>query len=64
MEINDLFDDRTCNFRKVAKRSGLHYNTITNVRKDPEKSKVSTLRALAEAMGYKLILSLEKIEDK
>lgn len=49
-------------YTKIAAESGISRNTIYNVRKNPERATLRVLRKIMGAMGYRLIIKLERIQ--
>lgn len=65
-EIKNLFEllDRRQTYKVIAKQCGVSRNTLLSVRKDPEKSSLRVLRKVALGMGYDLVLTFQKMEEK
>lgn len=61
-EIQKAFKQMTKEqtYTEIAKTSGISRNTIYNVRQNPERVTLRVLRLIVEAMGYNLVISLEK----
>jgi len=60
MVINDILDKNRVSFEEIAKKSGISRTTLFTIRQNPERAKLSTLRAIAAALGYRMVVSLEK----
>lgn len=67
--IRNVFDTlnkskfKSQTYTEIAERAGVSRNTIRNVRNEPERARLKTLRKIFKAMGYELVLSLEKTEE-
>lgn len=63
--IKNVFQtlEKRQSYSEIARLSGVSRNTIRSVRDDPEKTTIRTLRKIFGAMGYELVLSLEKSEE-
>jgi DNA-binding phage protein len=48
----------------IARQAGISINTLTSIRRDPGRSSFNTIREVAKAAGYRIKVSLEKIEDQ
>jgi DNA-binding phage protein len=61
-EILEAFNSmsKTETYTNVAAVSGVSRNTIYNVRKNPERVTLGVLRRIMSAMGYQLVIKLEK----
>ena len=61
-EILAAFAGMTKNqtYTELARLSGISRNTIYNVRKDPDRATLGTLRKIFQAMGFKVVIRLEK----
>jgi DNA-binding phage protein len=55
--------ERQQTFTEIAKMAGVSRNTVYNVRKNPENSTLKVLKSVFGAMGYNLVLSLEKKKE-
>lgn len=62
-EILEAFEKMTKNqtYTQIAAESGISRNTIYNVRHNPERATLRVLRKIVGAMGYHLIIKLEKV---
>lgn len=65
-EIKNLFEllDRRQTYKVIAEQCGVSRNTLLSVRKNPEKSSLRVLRKVALGMGYDLVLTFQKMEEK
>jgi DNA-binding phage protein len=63
-EISEAFERMTKNqtYTEIARASGISRNTIYNVRNNPERVTLRVLRKIMSAMGYHLIIKLEKVQ--
>ena len=64
-EITKAFEamPRAQTYTALAARSGISRNTIYNVRQNPERVTLRVLRKILDAMGYQLIIKLERIDQ-
>lgn len=62
-EVTKAFEEMTKDqtYTEIAMRSGISRNTIYNVRQNPERVTFRVLRKIMSAMGYHLIIKLEKM---
>jgi transcriptional regulator with XRE-family HTH domain len=60
MTIAEVLNQKRQTYTEIARLSGVSRNTIGNVRKNPERATLGTLRKIFRAMGYEIILTLEK----
>ncbi len=62
--IANVFDtlSKKQTYSQIADLAGVSRNTIRNVRNNPESTRLKTLRKIFKAMGYELVLTLEKAE--
>lgn len=62
-EISEAFEKMTKSqtYTGIAAESGISRNTIYNVRNNPERATLRVLRKIMGAMGYRLVIKLEKI---
>jgi DNA-binding phage protein len=58
--FSEMTKDQT--YTQIARTSGISRNTIYNVRKNPERVTLRVLRKIISAMGYHLIIKLEKVQ--
>jgi DNA-binding phage protein len=65
-EILKAFDSMTKSetYTNVAIEAAVSRNTIYNVRQNPERATLGILRRIVEAMGYQLIIKLEKVSNE
>lgn len=63
--IEDVFKtlERPKTITEIARLSGVSRATIYNVKRQPEKSALHVLRRIFGAMGYRIIITLEKEDD-
>jgi DNA-binding phage protein len=63
--IKNVFEtlNKKQTYSEIAVLAGVSRNTIRNVRNEPEKARLKTLRKIFKAMGYELVLTLEKIKE-
>jgi DNA-binding phage protein len=61
-EIQKTFQNMTKSqtYTELARLSGISRNTIYNVRKNPERATLGTIRKIFRAMGYEVVIRLEK----
>lgn len=62
--MNELNTPKPPNFSEIARKANVSRTTIYNIQRAPEKTTLKVLQRVFKAMGYKLVLSLEKIEAK
>ena len=64
--IKDVLEilERKQTYTEISRVSGISRTTIFNVRKHPENSSLKVLRQIFGAMGYRLVLSLEKVDKQ
>lgn len=62
--IKNVFEtlNKKQTYSEIASIAGVSRNTIRNVRNEPDRARLCTLRKIFKAMGYELVLTLEKIE--
>jgi hypothetical protein len=56
--LGRIFERKTVS--GVARRAKVSRNTVYSVLKDPDKSSLRVLKQIFSALGYKLVLSLER----
>lgn len=63
-EVTKVFGKMTKDqtYTEIARISGISRNTIYNVRQNPERVTLRVLRKIMSAMGYHLIIKLEKMQ--
>ena len=63
--IKEVFQalERPQTITEIAELSGVSRATIYNVRKHPERSALHVLRRIFKAMGYNIIITLERLEE-
>ncbi len=63
-EVTKIFEKMTKDqtYTEIAQISGISRNTIYNVRKNPERVTLRVLRKIVGAMGYHLIIKLERMQ--
>lgn len=65
MDLTDILNsNRRMSFGEIAQKAKISRTTLFKIRQSPGKTQVDTLRAVCKAMGYKLTLSLEKINNE
>jgi DNA-binding phage protein len=65
MEINQIFpkvSERSVNVSQVAQAAGISRTTYYNILKNPQGTTLTRLKAIAAALGYKMIVTFEKVE--
>lgn len=60
MEVEEILNSKRMTFSEIAERAGISRVTLYNIRQAPENVKLSTLKAICSAMGYSLIISVER----
>jgi DNA-binding phage protein len=66
MELNQVFPkvpQRTINVSEVAQKAGISRTTYYNVLKNPDGTSLARLKAIVQALGYKMIITFEKISE-
>jgi DNA-binding phage protein len=66
MNLNQIFPDlvsRSINISQVARRAGISRATYYKVRQNPNNTTVHRLKSIAKALGYRMIITFEKIDD-
>jgi DNA-binding phage protein len=63
MEITDILQKNRIPFTTLATRAGVSRNTIYNMRQNPDSAKIGTLRRVVEAMGYRLVVTIERPDN-
>lgn len=61
-QIVDLLQKNRKSLGDIAKDAGICRNTLGNVLASPTRAKIVTLRAIAKAIGYKMIIDF--VEDE
>ena len=64
-EVTKAFEEMTKDqtYTEIARASGISRNTIYNVRQNPERVTFRVLRKIVGAMGYRLIIRLERCNN-
>lgn len=64
LKVQDVAKEKHVSMRKLAKRSGLAYNTIRLIYRDPFRGiDMPTLDKLAKALGVDASLLIESVPD-
>jgi DNA-binding phage protein len=65
MKLNEMLNllnlnDRRVSYTQIARKAQISRTTLLKIRRDPEGAQLGTLRAIFEAMGYEMIISIQK----
>ncbi len=61
MDLTDILSsNRRMSFEEIARRAKISRTTLFKIRQSPGKTQIDTMRAVCNAMGYNLVLSVEK----
>lgn len=63
MDLTDILtSNRRMSYEEIARKANISRTTLFKIRQAPGKTQIDTMRAVCKAMGYNLVLSLEKEE--
>ena len=64
MDLSDVLMSKRVPYVEIARRAGISRTTLLKIRRSPEEAQLRKLRAICQAMGYNLVLSLEPMSNE
>jgi DNA-binding phage protein len=64
MEVIEVLNQKRQTYTEIAAKARVSRNTVYNVRRNPERATLGTLRRIFRAMGYETQITLKKLKDE